>query len=156
MNRTLIETLARKTLKDMKDSPERSMRNFIDLGILFTGGRFKDEFLESVQAYSELYEKHPDWVLRHEDFEPTYGRGKTQMLLDLTNPQVQDFVFGVVDTLMKENPGIEYIKWDHNMCMYNASSLYLNKNRQSNLYVDHQLALQEILKRYTYTYYDPT
>lgn len=102
---------------------------------------------EMVNTYSELYEKHPDWVLRHEDFEPTYGRGKTQMLLDLTNPQVQDFVFGVVDTLMKENPGIEYIKWDHNMCMYNASSLYLNKNRQSNLYVDHQLALQEILKR---------
>jgi len=50
MNRTLIEALIRKTLKDMKDSPERSMRNFIDLGILFMGGRFKEELLESVQT----------------------------------------------------------------------------------------------------------
>lgn len=49
MNRTLIETLVRKTLKDMKDSPERSMRNLIDLGILFTDGRFKEEFLNRVQ-----------------------------------------------------------------------------------------------------------
>lgn len=49
MNRTLIESLAKKTLEDMKDSPERSMRNFIDLGVLFTGGRFKDELLDTVQ-----------------------------------------------------------------------------------------------------------
>ena len=49
MNRTLIEALIRKTLKDMKDSPERSMRNLIDLGILFTDGRFKEEFLKRVQ-----------------------------------------------------------------------------------------------------------
>lgn len=49
MNRTVIETLARKALKDMKDSPERSMRNFIDLAVLFSDGRFKDEFLCSIQ-----------------------------------------------------------------------------------------------------------
>lgn len=102
---------------------------------------------EMVNTYSELYEKHPDWVLRHEAFEPTYGRGKTQMLLDMTNPEVQDFVFGVVDNLMKENPGIEYIKWDHNMCMFNAQSQYLPKSKQSNLYVDHHLGLQKTLKR---------
>lgn len=102
---------------------------------------------EMVNKFSETYDKHPDWVLRHDAFEPTYGRGKTQLLLDLTNPEVQDFVFGIVDNLMKENPEIKYIKWDHNMCMYNASSLYLPKSRQSNLYVEHQLALQSILKR---------
>ena len=72
MNRTLIETLARKTLKDMKDSPERSMRNFIDLGILFTGGRFKDEFLESVQELlqdeqSAYYQLARDIIYHVED-----------------------------------------------------------------------------------------
>ncbi len=102
---------------------------------------------EMVNTYSELYEKHPDWVLRHEAFEPTYGRGKTQLLLDMTNPKVQDFVFGVVDNLMKENPAIEYIKWDHNMCMFNAQSQYLPKSKQSNLYVDHHLGLISTLKR---------
>ena len=49
MTRALIETLARKALRDMKDSPERSMRNFVDLGVQFTEGRFKEEFLNTVQ-----------------------------------------------------------------------------------------------------------
>ncbi len=102
---------------------------------------------EMTNTKSELYEKHPDWVLRHEAFEPTYGRGGTQLLLDLTNPKVQDFVVGVVDNLMTANPEIAYIKWDHNMSMLNASSPYLPKALQSNLYVDYHRALRSILER---------
>ena len=102
---------------------------------------------EMVNTKSELYEKHPDWVLRHPDFDPTYGRGKTQMLLDLTNPKVQDHVFKVVDDLMTQYPDIYYIKWDNNMSMHNAQSQYLPKSLQSNLAVDFTLALEKILKR---------
>ena len=102
---------------------------------------------EMVNLDSELYRKHPDWVLRHPDFEPTYGRGGGQMLLDLTNPAVQDFVFGVVDNLMTAYPDIYYIKWDNNMTLNNAHSLYLPSELQSNLYVDFTLALEKILKR---------
>ncbi len=102
---------------------------------------------EMVNVQSELYEKHPDWVLRHPDFEPTYGRGGGQLLLDLTNPKVQDFVFGVVDDLLTTYPDIYYIKWDNNMGMRNAQSLYLPKALQSNLQVDFTLALETILKR---------
>ena len=102
---------------------------------------------EMVNSKSELYEKHPDWVLRHPDFEPTYGRGGTQLLLDLTNPKVQDFVFGVVDDLLTKYPDIYYLKWDNNMCMQNAYSQYLPTELQSNLSVDFTLALEKILKR---------
>ena len=102
---------------------------------------------EMVNVQSELYEKHPDWVLRHPDFEPTYGRGGGQLLLDLTNPKVQDYVFKIVDDILTENPDVYYIKWDNNMEMYNASSLYLPKALQSNLQVDFTLALEKILKR---------
>ena len=102
---------------------------------------------EMLNTKSELYEKHPDWVLRHPDFEPTYGRGGNQMLLDLTNPKVQDFVFGVVDDLLTQYPDIEYIKWDHNMSMTNAHSLYLPKALQSNLSVEYTLSLRKILER---------
>ena len=102
---------------------------------------------EMVNVKSELYEKHPDWVLRHPDFEPTYGRGGGQLLLDLTNPKVQDYVFGIVDDLLTQNPDIYYIKWDNNMGMSNTSSLYLPKTLQSNLQVDFALALEKILKR---------
>ena len=102
---------------------------------------------EMVNITSELYEKHPDWVLRHPDFDPTYGRGKTQLLLDLTNPKVQDHVFKVVDDLLTAYPDIYYIKWDNNMSMHNAHSQYLPTELQSNLYVDFTLALEKILKR---------
>ena len=102
---------------------------------------------EMANIKSELFEKHPDWILRHPDFEPTYGRGKTQMLLDLTNPQVQEHVFSIVDNLLTEYPDIYYIKWDNNMSMHNAQSQYLPKALQSNLAVDFTLALEKILKR---------
>ena len=102
---------------------------------------------EMVNIESELYEKHPDWVLRHPSIEPQPGRGGGQLLLDMTNPQVQDFVFGVVDKLMTEHPDIDYIKWDNNMSMHNASSQYLPLSRQSNLSVDFNLALIKVLKR---------
>ena len=109
---------------------------------------------EMVNTTSELYEKHPDWVLRHPDFEPTYGRGKTQLLLDLTNPKVQDHVFKVVDDLMTQYPDIYYIKWDNNMSMSNTHSQYLPAELQSNLYVDFTLALEKILKRIRAKYPD--
>lgn len=102
---------------------------------------------EMVNVKSELYEKHPDWVLRHPDFEPSYGRGGGQLLLDLTNPKVQDYVFSIVDNLLTAYPDIYYIKWDNNMGMHNAQSLYLPKALQSNLQVDFTLALEKILKR---------
>ncbi len=102
---------------------------------------------EMVNVKSELYEKHPDWALRHPDFEPNYGRGGGQLLLDLTNPKVQDFVFGVVDDLLTKYPEIYYIKWDNNMSMRNAQSQYLPKALQSNLTVDFALGLEKILKR---------
>lgn len=102
---------------------------------------------EMVNTKSELYEKHPDWVLRHPAIEPQTGRGGSQLLLDMTNPKVQEFVFGVVDKLMTEHPDIDYIKWDNNMSMLNASSQYLPMSRQSNLSVDFNLATIKTLER---------
>ena len=73
MTRALIEALVRKTLRDMKDSPERSMRNFIDLGVHFTDGRFKDEFLKSVQELlqdeNSAYYKLATDAIHHTDHE---------------------------------------------------------------------------------------
>ena len=70
---------------------------------------------EMANTTSELYEKHPDWVLKASERDVVLGRGGTQVVLDLANPAVQDFVFGVVDNLMTSYPEIDYIKWDANM-----------------------------------------
>lgn len=102
---------------------------------------------ESTNTISELYEKHPDWVIRVPNREPRYGRGGTQMLLDLSNPQVQDFVFGVVDDLMTKYPEIAYIKWDANASLTNYGSLYLPKDKQSHLYIEYHLGLEKAVQR---------
>ncbi|NDV80404.1 alpha-galactosidase [Bacteroides sp. 51] len=109
---------------------------------------------ESTNTRSELYEKHPDWVIRVPNREPRYGRGGTQILLDLSNPKVQDFVFGVVDDLMTKYPGIAYMKWDANLPLFNYGSSYLPKDKQSHLYVEYHKGLEKTLQRIRAKYPD--
>ncbi len=102
---------------------------------------------EMVNPKSELYEKHTDWVLRQENRPEIYFRN--QLVLDLANPEVQDFVFGVVDNLFTENPSLAYIKWDCNAPVFNAHSKYLENKKipQSHLYVEYTKGFENVLKR---------
>lgn len=102
---------------------------------------------EMADTKSEFFEKHPDWVLRAKNREVSTGRGGSQIVLDLTNPKVQDFVFHVVDDLMTENPDIAYIKWDCNAPLMDYGSPYLPADKQSQIYIDYQLGLIKTLKR---------
>lgn len=102
---------------------------------------------EMVNPKSELYEKHKDWVIRQPDRPEKYYRN--QLALDLSNPAVQNFVFGVLDTLFTKNPSLAFIKWDCNAVIYNAYSAYLQKQGlpQTQLYVDHVKGLYKVLER---------
>lgn len=102
---------------------------------------------EMVNPKSELYENHPDWVIRQPERPEIYYRN--QLVLDLSNPDVQDFVYGIVDNLFIKNPELAFIKWDCNAVIYNAYSAYLNKKGipQSNLYVDYTKGLYKVLQR---------
>jgi alpha-galactosidase len=99
---------------------------------------------EMVNPKSELYQKHPDWILKLPNRAENYGRN--QLVLDLINPKVQDFVFSIVDGLMTQNPGLAFIKWDCNRSMTNAYSPYLKEN-QSHLYVDYTRSLYKVMQR---------
>ena len=99
---------------------------------------------EMVNPKSELYEKHKDWVIHLPNRDEYYFRN--QMVLDLSNPKVQDHVFGVVDNLMTKYPGIAFFKWDCNSPITNIYSVYL-KDKQSHLYVDYVRGLYKVLDR---------
>ncbi|MGF7075685.1 alpha-galactosidase [Mucilaginibacter sp. 3215] len=99
---------------------------------------------EMVNPASDLYKAHPDWVIKQPNRPEKYFRN--QLVLDLANPKVQDFVFGVVDNLFTKNPDLAYIKWDCNAVIYNAYSTYLKKD-QSHIYVDYVNGLYNVLKR---------
>ena len=105
---------------------------------------------EAVNTTSELYEKHPDWALQVKNRELKLGRGGTQLVLDMTNPKVQDFVFNLVDTLLTNYPEIAYIKWDANASIQNYGHLISNSPKDgltSNLYIDYHLGLVNVLQR---------
>jgi len=102
---------------------------------------------EMTNTVSELYEKHPDWVVKAPSRDVVTGRGGTQLVLDMSNPKVQDFVFKIVDDLMTNYPEIDYIKWDANMAIYNHGSQYLSMDDQSHLYIEYMRGLEKVCQR---------
>ncbi len=108
---------------------------------------------EMVNPKSELAEKHPEWIIqRKNDREPLLER--SQLLLDLSNPKVQDFVFGVVDNILTDNPRIVYVKWDANRHIQNFGSTFLGDDKQSHLWIDYTKGLESVLARLNKKYPD--
>jgi alpha-galactosidase len=70
---------------------------------------------------------------------------RNQLVLDLSNAKVQDFVYGILDNLFTKNPDLAFIKWDCNAVIYNAYSSVLDK--QSHLYVDYVRGLYKVLDK---------
>ncbi|KAG8149316.1 alpha-galactosidase [Burkholderia catarinensis] len=66
---------------------------------------------EMVNPDSELYRAHPEWVLRL-DGRPLVT-GRNQLVLDLSEPDVEAHLFERVGALLREHP-ISYVKWDMN------------------------------------------
>lgn len=73
---------------------------------------------EMVNPVSELYKAHPDWALTIE------GRpileSRTQLVLDLTRPEVSDYLFAKIDSVLS-NHAVSYIKWDMNRDLTHAA-----------------------------------
>ena len=99
---------------------------------------------EMVNPKSELFEKHPDWVIQQPNRETYYYRN--QLVLDISNPKVQNYVFGVVDRIMTENPDVAYFKWDCNSPITNINSPY-HKANQGNTYIDHVRGVYNVMSR---------
>lgn len=67
---------------------------------------------EMVNPDSDLFKANPEWVLS------TRGNPqiafRNQLVLDLTRPEVFDYLFEKIDAVLSEYPDITYIKWDMN------------------------------------------
>ena len=88
---------------------------------------------ESVSPDSDLYRAHPDWALTDE-FTPILGRH--QLLLDLTKPEVRDYIVSSVTGIL-DSAAISYVKWD-----MNRHSVALGAKAH-----DYILGLYDILRR---------
>ena len=103
---------------------------------------------EMVNVKSWLAEAHPEWILREEKRPLALGRGGTQVVLDMTNPAVRDYLFETLDKVYSSVPSLAYIKWDSNQNIVNPGSTYLKADRQPNLWFDYTMGLYELLDRF--------
>jgi alpha-galactosidase len=78
---------------------------------------------EMINPDSELFRAHPDWALQQAGRPMITGRN--QLVLDLTQPEVGDYLFGKIAALLETLP-IGYLKWDHNrdLAQAGATPLY--------------------------------
>ena len=101
---------------------------------------------EMISPDSDLFKKHPEWVMQIKGRKPTESRW--QLMLDLTNPEVQDFVYDSIANVLK-NTNIEYIKWDYNRTMAHIGSTYLKSEQMGEYYHRYILGLYDVLERIT-------
>jgi alpha-galactosidase len=99
---------------------------------------------EMVNPDSNLYEAHEDWVVGQPKRRPRQWRH--QLVLDVLQPNVTEFVSGMVDRLLVENPGISYLKWDANRPLTDPGSPTLASDRQANYWVDHARATWHLME----------
>ena len=98
---------------------------------------------EMVNPQSNLAHAHPDWVVRSPGRELYQSRN--QWVLDLSNPAVQDFVYGIFDKTMQLAPNIDYIKWDCNRTVADFGSTYLGKD-QDRFFVEYAQGVYNVMR----------
>ena len=82
---------------------------------------------EMISVESELYRKHPDWAMAVPG--KLHSEGRNQRVLDLANPEVQDFIIKKM-TEVFSSANISYVKWDMNRIFSDVFSPYLPRERQ--------------------------
>lgn len=106
---------------------------------------------EMVSEQSELYENHPDWVIRTKDRVKSIARH--QYVLDLSRQDVRDYLFGCIRKVL-DNANVSYIKWDFNRSLTEVGSALLDEKSQMETSHRYVLGLYELLERILTAYPD--
>jgi alpha-galactosidase len=106
---------------------------------------------EMVNPKSDLFERHPDWVISQPKRPLELQRN--QLVLDLTRPKVQQFEWQVIRDILGV-PGITYAKWDCNRYLTQPGSSWLAPDRQSDLWIDYVRALYSLMDKTVKTFPD--
>lgn len=101
---------------------------------------------EMVSDDSDLYRNHPDWAIQIPGRKPM--RSRYQLVLDMSNPEVVDYLYGVMSAILRENH-IEYVKWDMNRSISDWYTATLSRGRQMEMPHRYVLGLYELLEKLT-------
>ena len=97
---------------------------------------------EMVNPDSDLYRKHPDWVLNFAGRPRSEQRN--QLVLNLARSDVKEYVEGFLDKLLSEND-IAFLKWDYNRNWSEPGWDQVPADEQQRVYVQYIRNLYAIL-----------
>ncbi|MEU5363946.1 alpha-galactosidase [Streptomyces sp. NPDC005925] len=98
---------------------------------------------EMVNADSDLYRRHPDWVLHLPDRSPTELRH--QLVLDFSRQDVTDWAYGRLRELVDAND-VDFLKWDFNRS-FTEAGVHAGGRDARRVYVEHAEGLNRLLDR---------
>lgn len=124
----------RKFPRSLKPFVQRLRRMGLGFGLWFEP--------EMCNENSGLFRQHPEYAVRAPGREPTQGRN--QLVLDLCNPAVRDYIVQSVGTVLDET-GACYVKWDMNRHISEFWSEHIE--RQGEFFHRYVLGLYDILSR---------
>jgi len=113
-----------------------------ELGLMF-GLWFEPEM---VNEDSDLYRKHPDWIIKVPNRAVSHGRH--QYVLDYSRKEVVENIYHMVSKILRE-ANVEYVKWDMNRCITEAYSDKLTPERQGEIFHRYILGVYGLYERLT-------
>ncbi|CAM3935829.1 alpha-galactosidase [Alkalicoccus chagannorensis] len=99
---------------------------------------------EMVNEDSELYKKHPDWIIHVPDRPSSHGRN--QLTLDLSRQEVVDYLYDQLHARLSE-ADVSYVKWDMNRNMTEIGSAALPAGRQTETAHRYMLGVYQLYER---------
>ncbi|MCI9271398.1 MAG: alpha-galactosidase [Dorea sp.] len=99
---------------------------------------------EMVNKDSELYRKHPDWILSAPGRNVSHGRN--QYVLDFSRTEVVDCIYGMMAKILREAK-VSYIKWDMNRSITECYSAALPPERQGEVFHRYILGVYHLYER---------
>ncbi len=101
---------------------------------------------EMVNADSDLYRAHPDWIINTPGRHKTHGR--CQYVLDFSRKDVVDHLYDAIAALLG-GADISYVKWDMNRCITECYSNAWPADRQGEIFHRYILGVYDLYERLT-------
>ncbi|WP_427126460.1 alpha-galactosidase [Priestia megaterium] len=101
---------------------------------------------EMISKQSNLYGKHPDWLIHVPNRHQSHGRN--QYVLDFSREEVVNYIYERMEAILSEAP-ISYIKWDMNRNITEIGSAGLPANRQFEVVHRYILGVYDLYERLT-------
>jgi alpha-galactosidase len=105
--------------------------------------------LEMVNKDSDLYRKHPDWVIGVPDRFESHARH--QYVLDYSRREVVHYIYKMI-TKVLDNSSVSYIKWDMNRYMTEPYSRALPAKSQGRVMLSYMLGVYDLYDKLTKRY----